>query len=123
MMTFSWIRSQASPEADREFAQGFGLEVPESMGDQLDLGDQEAPAEDKKEEEESKFQVTGGENQRRAVIAHQAKSRRRRESTKKLDRRRRLSRWALAPVPTPDLPAGHNWPDPENALRRPNRKL
>ena len=61
MMTFSWIRSQASPEADREFSQGFGLEVPESMGDQLDLGDTEAPAESKDEAEESKFQVTGGE--------------------------------------------------------------
>lgn len=61
MMTFSWIRSQASPEADREFAQGFGLEVPESMGDQLDLGDQEAPPSDKTEEEDSKFKVTGGE--------------------------------------------------------------
>ncbi len=61
MMTFSWIRSQASPEADKEFAQGFGLEVPESMGDQLDLGDQEAPAGEVAEPEESKFQVTGGE--------------------------------------------------------------
>lgn len=61
MMTFSWIRSQASPEADREFAQGFGLEVPESMGDELDLGDEAAPPAETAEAEESKFQVTGGE--------------------------------------------------------------
>ncbi len=61
LMTFSWIRSQASPEADREFAQGFGLEVPESMGDQLDLGDDEAPPNESGDDEESKFQVTGGE--------------------------------------------------------------
>ncbi len=61
LMTFSWIRSQSSPESDREFSQGFGLEVPESMGDQLDLGDEAAPPSDNQESEESKFQVTGGE--------------------------------------------------------------
>ena len=61
LMTFSWIRSQASPEADREFAQGFNLEVPETMGDQLDLGDSEAPPSDNEEEEKAGFQITGGE--------------------------------------------------------------
>lgn len=60
LMMFSWVRAQASPPSDREFATGFGLEVPESMGDSLDLGDESAPQENQ-EQEDAKFQVTGGE--------------------------------------------------------------
>lgn len=62
IMMYSWVRSQASPESDREFSQGFGLEVPASMGDSLDLGD-ESPNHDAEpnEDNEPKFQITGGE--------------------------------------------------------------
>lgn len=59
MMMFSWVRSQPTLEKDREFSQGFGLEVPEEMGDSLELGDQTAQiASD--EEGRPKFQTTGG---------------------------------------------------------------
>ncbi len=61
IMMFSWVRAQGSPEKDREFSQGFGLEVPESMGDSLELGDEQAPESSEQEENESKFEVTGGE--------------------------------------------------------------
>lgn len=45
LVMFSWVRSSGTVEADKEFAQGFGLEVPESMGDTLDLASDE-PAEE-----------------------------------------------------------------------------
>lgn len=58
-MMMGWVRSQATSPRDREFAQGFGIEVPAAASDELDLGD----TEQKEEEEETgpKFQVTGGE--------------------------------------------------------------
>jgi flagellar M-ring protein FliF len=58
-MMFSWVRAQAAPESDKEFAEGFGLEVPASMGDSLELGDDAAGS--GSEEGEPKFQITGGE--------------------------------------------------------------
>ncbi|MCC6508356.1 MAG: hypothetical protein IT423_04565 [Pirellulaceae bacterium] len=61
LMTFSWIKSQSSPESDRQFAQGFGLEVPESMGDSLELGDEAVTQSEQEEEDSKKFQITGGE--------------------------------------------------------------
>lgn len=60
LMMFSWVRSQASPESDREFSQGFGLEVPASMGDSLELANETAPSEVNKEDDQ-KFEPTGGE--------------------------------------------------------------
>ena len=60
LMMFSWVRSQASPESDRPFAQGFGLEVPEGMVDSLELGG-EAAENAEEEEHGPKFQTTGGE--------------------------------------------------------------
>ena len=60
LMMFSWVRAQSTPEPDRAFSQGFGLEVPASMADSLELSSEtEAPEET--EEESHSFQVTGGE--------------------------------------------------------------
>ncbi len=68
IMMFSWVRSQgssASEKKDREFSQGFGLEVPESMGDSLDLGEtassENGQANSSGEPEKPKFEITGGE--------------------------------------------------------------
>jgi len=60
LMMFSWVRAQPSSVSDRDFAQGFGLEVPASMGDSLDLGDN-APVAEAPKENKPKFEVTGGE--------------------------------------------------------------
>lgn len=59
-MMMGWVRTQATAPRDREFAQGFGIEVPASASDELDLGDGEAKSEEE-EETGPKFQVTGGE--------------------------------------------------------------
>ena len=56
----SWVKTQATAPRDREFAQGFGIEVPASASDELDLGDGESKSEEE-EETGPKFQVTGGE--------------------------------------------------------------
>lgn len=61
LMMFSWVRSSGTAEVDKEFAQGFGLEVPESMGDSLDLGSDEPSNEEADSPEPAKFQVSGGE--------------------------------------------------------------
>ncbi len=60
-MMFSWIKSQADGESDRKFAEGFGLEVPENMGDQLDIGDDEEGVEGGKSRSKPEFEVSGGE--------------------------------------------------------------
>lgn len=61
LLMFSWVRSPGTAEVDKEFAQGFGLEVPESMGDSLDLGSDEPDAAESAAPEPSTFQVSGGE--------------------------------------------------------------
>lgn len=55
-MMFSWIKSQGE-SSDRDFAEGFGLRVPEEIGDELELGsDDEDPITGK-----AAFEVTGAE--------------------------------------------------------------
>lgn len=61
LLMFSWVRSPGTAQVDKEFAQGFGLEVPESMGDSLDLGSDEPDSEESAAPEPSTFQVSGGE--------------------------------------------------------------
>lgn len=58
-MMMGWVKTQATAPRDKEFAQGFGLEVPAIAGDELDLGAEassEAAA-----DSGPKFEVTGGE--------------------------------------------------------------
>ncbi len=59
-MMMGWVRSQATSPRDREFAQGFGIEVPASAGDELDLGAGESNQDTEEDEDGPKFQVTGG---------------------------------------------------------------
>ena len=62
LMMMGWVKTQTTSPRDREFAQGFGIEVPASASDELDLG--ETGSEAKSEvvaAERPKFQVTGGE--------------------------------------------------------------
>lgn len=61
LMMFSWVRSQNPAPRDREFAQGFGLEVPEELVDSLDLGEAEAAEEKEAEPAAARFHATGGE--------------------------------------------------------------
>ncbi len=61
-MMFSWIKSQAGDgEADRKFADGFGLEVPEDMGDELELSQAEVGDDSEEQRSRLQFDVTGGE--------------------------------------------------------------
>lgn len=61
-MMFSWIKSQAGEgETDRKFAEGFGLEVPEDMGDELELSQAGEGDESETQRARSEFSVTGGE--------------------------------------------------------------
>lgn len=64
-MTFSWIRSQKPGEADAEFADGFGLDIP-SLADELSLssagGDGlEGDGETEEGRRKPAFDLTGGE--------------------------------------------------------------
>lgn len=60
-MMFSWVRSQqGDPENERKFAEGFGLQVPEHMGDELELSS--SGAEEKPEGKQAPtFEVSGAE--------------------------------------------------------------
>lgn len=61
-MMFSWIKSQAGAgETDRKFAEGFGLEVPEDMGDELELSQAGDGDESTGQRARPEFGVTGGE--------------------------------------------------------------
>lgn len=60
-MMFSWVKSQGDATPDRKFAEGFGLEVPENMGDELDIGDDAASGEAGPGRAKPEFSVTGGE--------------------------------------------------------------
>ncbi len=63
-MMFSWIKSQGDTDTDREFAEGFGLEVPDNMGDQLDIShddEGETGAEGGRTRSKPEFDVSGGE--------------------------------------------------------------
>jgi len=60
-MMMGFVRGQATSPRDREFAQGFGIEVPASASDELDLGEGDAKKDSEEEETGPKFQVTGGE--------------------------------------------------------------
>ncbi len=59
LMMFSWSRSPANSSRDKEFAQGFGVEVPANAGDELDLGEH-ANDEASSDDESPTFAVTGG---------------------------------------------------------------
>ena len=60
-MMFSWIRSQpGDAETDRKFTEGFGVEVPEDMGDELELSQTDVDA-TTGERARPEFAVTGGE--------------------------------------------------------------
>ncbi|GAB5404161.1 MAG: hypothetical protein Aurels2KO_23920 [Aureliella sp.] len=58
-MMFSWVKSQGDIAADKDFAEGFGLQIPDNLYDELDVTDEEGgeDGDDRKVE----FQVTGGE--------------------------------------------------------------
>lgn len=59
-MMFSWVKSQGDAAGDKNFSEGFGLKIPETLYDEIDVeGEEEglAAGGDKKVE----FQVTGGE--------------------------------------------------------------
>ncbi len=61
-MMMGWVKAQTVSPRDKEFAQGFGIEVPASASDELDLGETGSEAKSAEEEEEGpRFQVTGGE--------------------------------------------------------------
>ncbi len=60
-MMFSWIKSQGAPDSDKSFAEGFGLQVPESMGDELELSDADAGADGSQPRKRAEFEVSGGE--------------------------------------------------------------
>jgi flagellar M-ring protein FliF len=58
-MMMGWIKAQATSPRDKDFSQGFGLEVPASAAEELDLGEEAGSPQEA--EEKPKFQVTGGE--------------------------------------------------------------
>lgn len=65
-MMFSWVKSQGGAsamgaDADRKFAEGFGLEVPENMGDELELSEAESDGEGGTKRARAEFEVSGGE--------------------------------------------------------------
>jgi flagellar M-ring protein FliF len=60
-MMFSWIKSQGESDTDRQFAEGFGLQVPENMGDRLDISDEDDDSLDGKQRSKPEFEVSGGE--------------------------------------------------------------
>lgn len=61
-MMMGWVKAQSSSPRDKEFAQGFGIEVPASASDELDLGETSSDGKSDEEEDEGpRFQVTGGE--------------------------------------------------------------
>ena len=61
-MMMGWVKAQTNSPRDREFAQGFGIEVPASASDELDLGETGSQAKSEEDSQERpKFQVTGGE--------------------------------------------------------------
>ncbi|MDX1930871.1 MAG: hypothetical protein SFV81_30380 [Pirellulaceae bacterium] len=61
-MMMGWVKAQSTSPRDKEFAQGFGIEVPASASDELDLGETGGEAKPGEEKDEGpKFQVTGGE--------------------------------------------------------------
>lgn len=61
-MMFNWVKSQAGDsDADRRFADGFGLEVPDQMGDELELSSDDGDEEGEHAREKPSFEVSGGE--------------------------------------------------------------
>jgi flagellar M-ring protein FliF len=58
-MMFSWVKSQGEALSDRRFAEGFGLEVPADMGDELDIGQGEDGDEMGADREKAKFDLSG----------------------------------------------------------------
>lgn len=61
-MMFSWVKSQAGDtETDRKFAEGFGLEVPEDMADELELSQSDGGVDSAGQRTRPEFDVTGGE--------------------------------------------------------------
>jgi flagellar M-ring protein FliF len=61
MMMFSWVKAQSTTEREKQFSQGFGLEVPATMGDTLELGETAKSESGEPQESTSAFQITGGE--------------------------------------------------------------
>ncbi len=60
-MMFNWVKSQGTGDTDRKFAEGFGLEVPENMGDELEISGSEELNENGKPRNKLDFEVSGGE--------------------------------------------------------------
>lgn len=60
-MMMGWVKAQTTSPRDKEFAQGFGIEVPANAGDELDFGETASADKSDEEPERPKFQVTGGE--------------------------------------------------------------
>lgn len=63
-MMYSWVKSQGLSEKDAKFAEGFGLEIPDNLGDELELSgsddDGKAPS-DGMPKAKPAFEVTGQE--------------------------------------------------------------
>ncbi len=60
-MMFSWVKSQGSGDTDTKFADGFGLEVPVNMGDELDIGGSEEGDGPGSTRSKPQFDVSGSE--------------------------------------------------------------
>ncbi len=60
-MMASWIKSQGDAHADTKFAEGFGLQIPENLYDELDIEDPNAAAEGEAGNRKVAFEVTGSE--------------------------------------------------------------
>ncbi len=60
-MMFSWVKSQGDSAADQRFAEGFGLEVPANMKDELELSGAEADGEGGTGRAKPTFDVSGEE--------------------------------------------------------------
>ncbi|MCC7335976.1 MAG: hypothetical protein IT422_12820 [Pirellulaceae bacterium] len=59
-MMFSWIKSQATTDSDRQFSEGFGLEVPD-MGDELELSEGVGGEPGETKRPRAEFEVSGSE--------------------------------------------------------------
>ncbi len=58
-MMFSWVKSQGDVAADKDFSEGFGLQIPDNIYDELETAEDDG--DEVGEERKVEFQVTGGE--------------------------------------------------------------
>jgi flagellar M-ring protein FliF len=60
-MMFSWVKSQGDSSADKNFAEGFGLQIPDNIGDELELSSTEGDGEPGAARAKPTFDVSGEE--------------------------------------------------------------